>query len=74
MMKHTDDLKRKPTYDTWRKLANATLARMICFNKRRADEPSKILIEKFKNRTSWQDANAELVGSLPALEKELMQT
>lgn len=74
MTKQTESLKQKPTYDTWKKLANATLARLICFNKRRANEPSKILVEKYRTLTSWQNANAELVGRLSALEKELMQT
>ena len=66
-------LEHNPGYDTWRELAEVVLARLICFNKRRSNEPSGMLVEKFKTRPSWKTANAELIKSLNPLEKQLLE-
>jgi hypothetical protein len=73
MKLHLGALNEKPTYPVWRSLANATLARILCFNKRRASEPAKMVITKFLERPSWESASGELVESLGLLEKQLMR-
>ena len=75
-IKMTEEMKsarQSPSYSTWRMLASATLARILLFNKRRAEEAARLLVSKFNARPNWETANSELIRSLPALEKELMQ-
>lgn len=66
-------LEKKLEYSAWRELAEVLLARLICFNKRRANEPSQMLVDKFKSRPKWNTANEDLVKCLKPFEKQLMQ-
>ena len=60
------------TLEKWRMLCEATVARIIIFNKRRANEPAKLIIKDFTNRPKWEDTRIEEVKeSLQPLEQEL---
>ena len=65
-------LREVPTQQRWKELAEATLARLIIFNKRHGGEASKILVSAFQTRPDWKDASSELIeSSLQPIEKEL---
>jgi len=56
----------------WRMLCEATVARIIIFNKRRANESRKLIIKDFTNQPKWEDTRIEEVKeSLQPLEQEL---
>ncbi|XP_021361550.1 uncharacterized protein LOC110455631 [Mizuhopecten yessoensis] len=59
--------------ELWRKLAELTLTRLILFNKRRAEEPAQMLVERFKQRPINRNTNEELLQSLQPIEKHLMK-
>lgn len=67
-------LQAKASIVNWRGLAQVLLARVITFNKRRANEPAQMLVKNFLGRPNWQNANSELVNSLQAIEQQLMKT
>lgn len=73
MKAKTQDLTEKPTMSSWKELASATLARMLCFNKRRASEPARMLVAAFERRTVWQKGNSDIEKSLKPIERELMK-
>lgn len=57
---------------TWFKLANASLSRIIIFNKRRSGEASKIKIEDISQNHDWLgECTQELQSTLSPLEKQL---
>ena len=67
LMKTTDDLNneicKSPTYECWRALAEATLSRVILFNKRRGSEASKLLLQTYVSRPNWAaSANMDVFG------------
>ena len=65
-------LREAPTLQVWKQLAEATLTRLIIFNKRRGGEASKLLISSFKSRPNWKKAAPQLIeDSLQPIEKEL---
>ena len=66
-------LQENVTSVNWRGLADVVLARVICFNKRRANEPAQMLVKNLLARPNWQSANSELVNSLQAIEQQLMK-
>ena len=74
MVEKTNSLKSSPTKEMWKQLATVTLARTLIFNKRRADEPARMLIEKYNNRADKTKGNEELESTLPPLEKKLLKT
>ena len=66
-------LKTAPYYGTWRQLSEVVLTRLVVFNKRRANEPAKLLLSQYNNRPDWkQESNRELVENLQPLERKLM--
>ena len=77
LMKTTDDLNNEicqsPTYECWRALAEATLSRVILFNKRRGSEASKLLLQTYVSRPNWAaSANKEILASLQPMEAKLL--
>lgn len=62
-----------PSFESWRKLSELTLTRLILFNKRRSEEPAKLLVEKFNHRPTDRSHNQELLQSLQPLERHLME-
>jgi hypothetical protein len=68
-----EHLQQNANFTTWRHLAEVALSRLICFNKRRSNEPAMMLVTKFKSRPSWGKANEELIKTLKPIEKELMK-
>lgn len=67
-----DELMRSPTKNVWFELAKVCLARITIFNKRRGEEPSKLLLTTYQQRKNGQH-NTELVASLTSVEKELVK-
>lgn len=64
--------KEKNNKAIWKNLAEATLTRLLTFNKRRAGEASKLTVEAYINRPNWKEAfSAEIMRSLNGFEKEL---
>ena len=67
-----ESLTREASLGSWRMLCEATAARIIIFNKRRANEPTKLLIKDFLDRPKWESTRIEEVKqSLQPLEQEL---
>ena len=65
-------LEEKPKLEAWSDLAQATLARLVMFNKRRGGEASKMLLESYLNRPDWTKVNSpEIMSALSSFEKEL---
>ena len=65
-------LKRHPTLEDWSLLAQATLSRLVMFNKRRGGEASKLLVDGYQSRPNWGLANSsEIMKSLNKFEREL---
>lgn len=61
------------TYESWRKLVEYTLVRIILFNKRRSNEVAMLLVETFLERVDWgKCAHQEIVNSLKPIEKKLL--
>ena len=68
------NLKLSVTLEDWRKLAEATVTRLIIFNKRRANEVAKLAIAQYLERPLWNENGIEEVqNSLQPLEKELCE-
>ena len=69
----SETLREVPTLQVWKQLAEATLTRLIIFNKRSvAGEVSKLLISSLKSRPNWKEAAPQLIkDSLQPIEKEL---
>ncbi len=57
----------------WQNLARVVLSSLILFNKRRGEEPAKMLLKKYEDRADWRQANEELIASLKPVEKILMK-
>ena len=65
-------LKKHPNLDDWSLLAQATLSRLVIFNKRRGGEASTIRLDAYQARPDWRLANSsEIMKSLNKLEREL---
>lgn len=73
MVNLTEQLLEGPCCRNWIALAESTLARVLCFNKRRSAEAAKVLIDQFKNRPAWGNENRELVETLQPIERHLMK-
>ena len=68
----TQILTEQPQLEAWSQLAQATLARLVIFNKRRGGEASKMLSESYHHRPDWKQVNnPEIMASLSDFEKEL---
>ena len=64
---------KEPSYASWRALAEATLSRIILFNKRRGSEASNLLLLTYSTRPNWvASANTEIVNSLLPMERKLL--
>ena len=75
MSSNMERLEQEPQLEVWGDLAQATLARLVIFNKRRGGEASKLLIESFLERPDWSQVNStEVLSSLNGFEKELSKT
>jgi hypothetical protein len=56
----------------WEKLAEATLCRIVIFNKLRGGEASKLLVKNYQERPNWNELNQQdILSSLKPIEKEL---
>ena len=65
-------LAKEVSLDSWRMLCEATAARIIIFNKRQANEPTKLLIKDFFDRPKWESTRIkEVKPALQPLEQEL---
>ena len=63
-------LEEQPQLQTWSDLAQATLARLVMFNKRRGGEASKMLLDSYENRPDWTKVNnPEIMSALRALKE-----
>lgn len=59
----------------WLKLAQATLSRIILFNKRRGGEMSRITLSQYASNPNWsEESTQELQESLTPLERELAKS
>ncbi|XP_068679266.1 uncharacterized protein [Montipora foliosa] len=59
--------------ESWNKLAKATLAKIIIFNKRRSGETATLEIEQFQRRPDWSKCSSSLKESLTPLERRLCE-
>lgn len=56
----------RPQLEVWNQLAQATLARLVMFNKRRGGEASRMLVESYVNRPDWSLINNPEIMSTPS--------
>ena len=69
----TEQVTSDPSYSAWRELAEVALARLVVFNRRRANEPASLLLSQYLARPDWkQSSNQEVMSSLRPVEKVLM--
>ncbi|XP_067032827.1 uncharacterized protein [Acropora muricata] len=62
----------QPQLEVWNQLAQATLARLVMFNKRRGGEASRMLVESYVNRPDWSQVNnPEIMSTLSDFERQL---
>ena len=47
----------QPQLEVWNQQAQATLARLVMFNKGRGGEASRLLVESYVNRPDWSQVN-----------------
>lgn len=47
----------QPQMEVWNQLAQATLARLVMFNKRRGGEASRMLVESYDHQPDWSQVN-----------------
>ena len=65
-------LEEQPQLQAWSDLAQATLARLVMFNKRRGGEASKMLLSSYLSRPDWTKVNnPEIMSALSSFEREL---
>ena len=65
-------LEEQPRVQAWSDLAQATLARLVMFNKRRGGEASKMLLSSYLSRPDWTKVNnPEIMSALSSFGKEL---
>ena len=62
MTSNAEVLEQQPQLEIWNELAQATLARLVMFNKRKGGEASKMLVESYLN-------NPEILSSLSGLKR-----
>ena len=61
----------QPQLEVWNQLAQATLARLVMFNKRRGGETSRLLVESYVNRPDWSQVNnPEIMSTLSDFERQ----
>lgn len=58
---------------SWDALAKVLLARITIFNKRRGDEPSKMLLTSLNEVTNGAHHNTEILNTLNNVEKQLIK-
>lgn len=57
----------------WKELAEATLAWLLLFNKRRGNEVAMMLVSSYKERPKWKEsANQEIMSTFSDLEKHMV--
>ena len=66
-------LKKSPSLDKWRELAELVITRITIFNKRRGNEVSSLLVKRFQERKERHHAHNDILQSLTPLEQQLMQ-
>lgn len=72
MFSSVKQLEEQPQLQAWSDLAQATLARLVIFNKRRAGEASKMLLNSPLSRPDWTKVNnPEIMSALSSFEREL---
>ena len=72
--KYVKLLKKQPSYEYWRSLAELVLTRLVIFNKLRATEPAKLELSHYFNKPDWiKESNKELIDNLQPLEKKIME-
>jgi len=65
-------LQEKKDYDSYRRLLEVVLCRLIVFNKRRAGEAARLMVTAYTERPDWHAvANSEIVRSLQPLEQQM---
>ena len=70
----TDKLKENSDLDTWRKLSEVCVTRLITFNKRRSAEPATLLIERFIERKKFAtSSNDQIMQTLSPIERTFTQ-
>ena len=70
----TAALHQSPCYNSWRSLAEVTLAKLTLFNKRRSGEPAQLLKTSYAERPCWAElANHEAIRTLNEAELKLMK-
>ena len=68
-------VEQQPQQVAWSELAQATLARLVMFNKKRGGEASKMLPESFLETPDWTQVNSpEILSSPSGFERELSKT
>ena len=69
----SEELKEKPTLDTWRLLAELTASRLTISNRRRGNEIMNLLLSRYQERDKFKASEVdEIRKSLTALEERLM--
>ena len=64
----TGELKKKPTLDTWRLLAELTASRLTIFNRRHGNEVMNLLLSRCRERDKFKASEVdEIRKSLTAL-------
>lgn len=70
--KELKELKENVQKNTWYRLAKTVLAKITVFNKRRGEEPSKMLLSSFEMRKKPEHHNAEIKQALNQVELHLL--
>ena len=68
---YTEELQKNPNRQVWVQLAKVSLTRITIFNKRRGEEPSKMLLSTFSQRKLGEH-NQEILQTLNAIERKLL--
>ena len=73
MEQKSQDLKREPTAETYKNLAELVVTSLILFNRRRQGEASALKVQGYVAATTSKSAgnNPELLSALSDLEKHL---
>jgi len=70
----TEELEQNQNYDTYRRLLEVVLTRMITFNKRRGGEAARLMLSAYTDRPDWhKTANSEILKSLQPLERKIFE-
>ena len=74
MISLTQQLLDSKDKTVWKSLAEATMTRIILFNKRRSNEVAKMLRTSYQRRSGWtKNINEEISSSRKPIEKVLLK-